>query len=53
MAYVEESIFWGHEVYRHGELLRSGKNPIPENIVAQATEIRWIESEPVEDVSTN
>ena len=46
MGLYEESVFWGYRAYRHGELISEGQNPIPAQVLADATEIQWIETEP-------
>jgi len=46
MLTEEETRFWGHQVFRYGELLHEGSNPIPDEFRDQATEIRWIEQDP-------
>lgn len=45
----EQDLYWGYTAYRLGEVISSGKNPIPEEILSQATEIRWLEHNP-EDI---
>lgn len=46
MALYEETIFWGYSAYRYGELIGTGSNPIPQEILEQATEIQWLNEEP-------
>lgn len=45
--FPEEETSWGWQAYRYGELLSEGPVPVPQEMVDQATEIRWIANEPV------
>jgi hypothetical protein len=46
MTTWEQNHFWGYELYGLGVKIGSGQNPIPEDLLAKATEIRWIENDP-------
>lgn len=42
----EEYSHWGYAAFNRGQLISTGPNPVPFEILNQATEIRWIKLDP-------